>query len=167
MTNPPSPPRGGDDTDGWRRTSGHGKLLVPFRGFQQTRKSMRNDGRPLPSAVVERVESRLLFSVSPSELASSGTATGVVEPVAPPMTVVATASGYVRGGQHASRNFGTSSTLVVKAARHPSYAREAYVSFDIGSLGVAPIGSATLRLFGRRAGTTADGLVTTNLFDAS
>src|SRR4051812_43495845 len=115
---------------------------------------MRNDDQPFSFAVVESVESRLLFAVSPTELGP------------PAVTVVATNAGYVRGGGFAKRSFGNSSTLEVKSARAPGQMREAYISFDLSGLGVAPIASATLRLFGRRVGAAADGQVTTNLFDA-
>src|SRR4051794_12743166 len=95
------------------------------------RGSMRNDGRSVALAVVERVESRLLFSASPFEVSSPDVAAEIIDPVPPLMTVVASTAGYVRGGAHANRNFGTSSTLVVKASRHSNHAREAYVTFDL------------------------------------
>lgn len=127
---------------------------------------MRNDVRPLRSAVVEPVETRLLMA------ASDAGGAALVDPGPAPVTIAATDASYVRGGGRAKQNFGTDSTLVVKDARNPGSARQAYIRFDLAGLGVAPIEHAKLRLFGHRGGVgagaaAANGVVTTNVFTAS
>lgn len=57
------------------------------------------------------------------------------------------ADAYVRGGDYGDDNYGTASSLVLKNDSNLSFRREAYLSFDIGSL-AGEIESATLYMSG-------------------
>ena len=80
--------------------------------------------------------------------------TGQAQPPPPPtsgesVTVGTNTAAYVRNGTYGNTNYGTASELIVKKSGTTGNTRHAYLKFDLS--GVASIGTATLRLFGRMA----------------
>jgi len=65
---------------------------------------------------------------------------------APGERLLPVADAYVRGGAYANTNFGSAADLRSKLSSSPDTTREAFLKFDIG--GIAPIRSATLRVYG-------------------
>ncbi|MFC6173636.1 CBM96 family carbohydrate-binding protein, partial [Subtercola frigoramans] len=61
----------------------------------------------------------------------------------------ATADTYVQGGSAAANNFGTASSLVVKATSDPATTRYGYLSFDLSGLTGMQVESAVLSLRGQ------------------
>ena len=126
---------------------------------------MRTHCGPGRTALIEGLESRLCFSVSFSDVPSSGVGPSVPATVAAqPVTITSSVASYVRGGTYAGQNFGTSSDLAVKFSGSSSYVRESYVKFDLSS--VRSIAKATLRLYGHLSSTSPSSLVT-KIFNAS
>ena len=77
----------------------------------------------------------------------------------PPAPGPILADTYVRGGQYAGTNYGTSAELIAKFSSDPQYLRETYLKLDIS--GVQPGNSVRLRLFGRLSDTRAASVTTT------
>ena len=74
------------------------------------------------------------------------------------------ADAYVRGGQYAATNYGSSPELIAKFSTTTEYLRESYLKLDISS--VPPGDTVTLRLAGRLSDTRAPS-VTTNIYHVS
>ena len=92
------------------------------------------------------------------------TATYAEVPAPAVVTLRAAADAYVRNGSYANTNYGGSTELLAKRSDTSGNTREAYLRFDLS--GVAEIGTAKLRLFGRLV-DTRDASVTTRVYNAS
>lgn len=79
-------------------------------------------------------------------------------------TVVTSADAYVRGGAYANTNFGGEQDLRVKYAGTADNRREAYMRFDISSIG--SFSTAKLQVVGKLTGTMSGG-INVSLFEAA
>lgn len=107
-------------------------------------------------------EGRHVLRLSFDQAASNGSVAGVdwvkMSFTAPHTVVSPAADGYVRAGTFASQNFGNDSILNVKRSVTTDLNRQAFLSFDLGSLTTAT--SARLRLNGRLSNVSSRGVVT-------
>lgn len=55
---------------------------------------------------------------------------------------------YVRAGTYASTNYGSEQTLAVKGTTNVNFRREAFLKFDMNSLGVSSVASAVFNIYG-------------------
>ena len=76
-----------------------------------------------------------------------------------------TADAHVRGGSNATRNYGTATSWEVKTSTSSKENRDAYLKFDLNSLGtIGNLSSVKLRFYGR---LSASGTLTTTLYGVS
>ena len=91
--------------------------------------------RSLKSSLIESLESRRLLH--------AGHDHGTLEA----LHLLALEDAHVRGGQHASTNYGGATEMEVKTSSQSVYDRDAFLRFDIASLDPNAIDSVQLRLF--------------------
>jgi hypothetical protein len=79
-------------------------------------------------------------------------------------TLTATEDAHVQAGNFASKNFGTLTTMEVKTSTSAKENRDAYLKFDLQSLGVGTISSAKLRIY---TALSASGSLSTSVYGVS
>ncbi len=79
-----------------------------------------------------------------------------------------TADAHVSGGNSATTNFGNATSLEVKTSTSAKENRDAYLKFDLNSLGtVGSLSSVKLRFYGHLAGSGTNTSLTTTLYSVS